>query len=180
MKQQDKKSLNISIGKLWNSGEGENYIQDIDSELEFDPSEIKAVSPFKAELMLIKLKKEISVLLTDANIEVEMTCEKCLKKYKTKIIIPHSERQFYAKKPINEPDLGDIQQIDLQNMTIDLYEMIRQEIILHFPLISVCSKSCKGLCQKCGKDKNLEKCKCRQDNSDEYKPFKDLKKIISQ
>jgi len=38
--------------------------------------------------------------------------------------------------------------------------LLRQEIILHFPVVSVCSKSCKGLCPVCGVDLNKENCSC--------------------
>jgi uncharacterized protein len=63
-------------------------------------------------------------------------------------------------------------------MTIDLNEMLRQEIILHFPPNPLCSSRCKGLCQVCGKDKNKKLCTCTVDDGKVYKPFKDLKKII--
>ncbi|MEK7085982.1 MAG: DUF177 domain-containing protein, partial [Patescibacteria group bacterium] len=61
---------------------------------------------------------------------------------------------------------------------IDLGEFLRQEIILHFPLIPVCSKSCKGLCPTCGKDKNKEDCDCPKRETEGYKPLAVLKKLI--
>jgi len=39
--------------------------------------------------------------------------------------------------------------ISREGMSIDLTDMIRQEIILHYSMIPVCSQRCKGLCQGC-------------------------------
>lgn len=179
MKRHDKKSLVISIGKLWSGGEGTTEKMDIKAEIIFDTKEITTISEFTASAMLIKLKKEISVILNDAIISVERTCEKCLAKYEYEVSIPSAERQFLVEKPQKETDIHDTHLINMHDMTIDLYEMVRQEIILHFPLISVCSKSCKGLCSKCGKNRNKYKCECKEDKPEENKPFKDLKTILS-
>jgi len=43
---------------------------------------------------------------------------------------------------------------------VDLGEEIRQEIIMSNPAKVLCSKSCKGICPKCGANLNKEKCKC--------------------
>lgn len=172
------KSLVLRIGKLWNSGEGTNEKFQLDVSVKFDKDELNPASNFTADAMLIKLKEEIVVIIENAEITLNTTCQRCLKPLKVKVEIPTAERQFLDKAPSKKDDPFDLFLINLKNASIDLTDMVRQEIILHFPLISLCSKSCKGLCPVCGKNKNTQKCDCEVDDGTTQKPFKDLKKLI--
>lgn len=179
MRNNEDNTLKISIGKLWNGREGAVEKLDVDVPVKFEDPELKAKSNFKADLMLVKLKEEIGVVITNGNITVEAVCQKCLKKFGLEIEIPAAEREFYGRKKAEKSEEGEIFHIDFTDMTVDLKEMVRQEIFLHFPLISVCSKSCKGICPLCGKNRNIDKCACRPEKEHENKPFKDLKKLMS-
>ncbi len=162
-------------------GSSEQY--DIDEKIVYpEDKDLEFSSHFSGKLTFIRLKNEVCALLNDAGIEVLFTCNRCLKTFKKTIEIAAAERQYYYGDPdFESDDLDDLFFIDKKPMTINLNEMVRQEIILHFPLIPVCSKSCKGLCPVCGKDRNTVKCKCvevKEQGPDTYKPFKDLKKLI--
>ncbi|MCA9374670.1 MAG: DUF177 domain-containing protein [Candidatus Gracilibacteria bacterium] len=176
---ESKDSFIIHIGKLWNGPEGSVVEEDFERELDFNPKEIAPKSVIDGHILLVKSKGEITVVLSEIETVVELECERCLTKYGYDIDIESCERTFYSQKPDNDPDFDGIFLINLKDLTIDLYEMIRQEIILHFPLISVCSKGCKGLCPQCGVNRNKKKCKCKEPEiAEENKPFKDLKKLI--
>jgi len=170
--------LTVKVSKLWTSPEGATMKLPLDVKLEFQPEEINAVSDFTGDLMLIKLKDEISAIISNAEVDVSFACNRCLKQFVETIRIPGSERQFLAGKPDKVDDLSDVFLIDMKDLTIDLNEMLRQEIILHFPFIPVCSDSCKGLCPVCGKDRNRRPCACKQEDSETHQPFRDLKKIM--
>lgn len=173
------KSCIVKIGRLWNGPDGAVEQQDFEVPLEFDPKEIPARGPVCGHMLLAKTKNEIEVVLSNLTVRVEFICQRCLKKFTRKMTVPNVERSFLAKRPADEPDLSDLFLIDMKDLTIDLYDMIRQEIILHFPLFSVCSKSCKGLCPRCGANWNEKSCACKQkETAAENKPFKDLKKLI--
>lgn len=51
----------------------------------------------------------------------------------------------------------------VKNSTLNLDELIEEEIILFTPSKILCSDECKGLCPKCGKNLNTEKCDCKKD-----------------
>ncbi len=172
-------SLRIHIGKLWNSGEGTVEKFSLDVPVVFEDPELKAKSNFSADLMLIKLKEEISVVVSDGRITLDSVCEKCLGRFDNLIEIREAEREFMGNRKAAKPVPGESFFIDFTDMSIDLKEMIRQEIFLHFPLISVCSKSCKGICPVCGQNRNKKKCDCRVEEAQINKPFKDLKKLMS-
>jgi len=170
--------LILKIAKLWTSAEGTSVKQDLDVKLEFDPREINALSNLTGEMMLIKLKEEISVIISDACVTIGFICTRCLKEFTADVKVPGSEREFYAKNPPESEDPTDIFMIDMKDLSIDLNEMVRQEIILHFPFIAVCSTGCKGLCHTCGKNRNIRPCSCKAQDTDTYKPFKDIKKLL--
>jgi uncharacterized protein len=46
--------------------------------------------------------------------------------------------------------------------TIDLTSLIREFILLDYPLYLQCSEDCKGLCPYCGADLNREQCICQK------------------
>lgn len=50
--------------------------------------------------------------------------------------------------------------------TIDLAEVVREQIILALPEQVFCSEDCKGLCPKCGSNRNLIDCRCIEDEID--------------
>lgn len=172
-------SLEIKIGSLWRAAEGTSEKMSIDAPLDDLEMDAEPVFNFKAKVMLIKLKDEISVVINDAKIKVKMKCNRCTEPFEKEIFIASTSREFKLEIPANETDRNDSFLINIEDMKIDLTEMVRQEIILHFPLIPVCSKSCKGLCQGCGKNKNTAACKCEETDKPDNKPFKNLKKIIS-
>lgn len=182
-------TLQIKIGEIWNKGEGQSLKFDIDAPLQIEHGDFSVNSHVKADMHLIKLKNEISVIAENITIQLKTHCQRCLKPLIQDIVIKNAEREFLSKKPQKSEHLADIMDIflvDLERMTIDLSDMLSQEIILHFPLFTVCSKSCKGMCQRCGADLN----KTDQNNKGcghpqepdpkeiENHPFKNLKNLI--
>jgi uncharacterized protein len=174
-----KSPLSFKIAQVWTGAEGTTVKLPLDVKVEFPGTGIDAVTPLTGELMLIKLKDEISVILKDVEIGVRFKCSRCLKEFEQVIEIPGAEREFLAERPTVADDLNDVCVIDMKDLTIDIYEMVRQEIILHFPFIQLCSYGCKGLCPKCGKDRNIRPCDCTEEETETFRPFKDLKKIIT-
>ncbi len=176
--------LTYRIAKIWGKPEGSSEKYDIDEQIVYpDDKDLNFDSHFTGKLTFIRLKDEISVLLNSAEVKIKFSCNRCLKIFTRNVEIPEAEREFFHEEPkFESDDLDDLFFMNKKRMTIDLNEMVRQEIILHFPLIPVCSRSCKGLCPVCGQDLNKVKCKCKplneKESADTFRPFKDLKKLI--
>jgi uncharacterized protein len=49
---------------------------------------------------------------------------------------------------------------------IDLLALTREQVYLALPLKPVCSVACRGLCDGCGVDLNVESCRCPETSSD--------------
>ena len=146
---------------------------DIENTLEFDG--VKAVSNITADLTFMRILDGIHVLVNNLSSEMEFNCNKCAGKFGQKIHVNQAERVFHFEEQEVE-DKSDQYYVNTKHMTVNLSEFIRQEIILHFPMIPVCSNSCKGLCPNCGRDLNKETCNC--EDKDSHKPLSDLKNLI--
>lgn len=72
----------------------------------------------------------------------ELECSRCLELYKHNIAISF-ESSF-----------------DSQQYEIDVVELVRENVILNIPMQPLCKKDCKGICQVCGKNKNISDCSC--------------------
>ncbi len=134
----------------------------------------------KGKIEIMKIEDGFNVIVTDFETEGETHCSRCLKKIKRDVKFEHAERQYYLEKPDHIDDINDVFLVDMKNANIDISEMIRQEIILHFPENSVCSSSCQGICQICGKDRNKAKCDCKAEEITANKPLAQLKDLIKQ
>ena len=64
----------------------------------------------------------------------------------------------------------------LESDRINLAEVVREQILLNLPEQVFCKEDCKGLCQKCGANRNLIDCRCDSDETDpRWAALKNLK-----
>jgi DUF177 domain-containing protein len=60
-----------------------------------------------------------------------------------------------------EPDDEDA--YPLVDEQVDLFDLVRDAIVLELPLAPLCRQDCAGLCPHCGTDRNEDPCACRPD-----------------
>ncbi len=105
--------------------------------------EISRSSPFKVE---IEIQKKPAGYQVKGHIsgEVELTCSRCLKKFKH-----HVDQDFdYKILPTSEIAGGEIKGSDLDikfsdETVLDLAEVVEEQILLNLPVKPVCSDECK-------------------------------------
>ncbi len=61
-----------------------------------------------------------------------------------------------------------------ENGEVDLTDCVTSAVVVGMPTLFVCSEDCKGLCPKCGCNRNVESCDCSE-QIDEFNPFSVLK-----
>jgi uncharacterized protein len=47
---------------------------------------------------------------------------------------------------------------------IDVKALVREELLLEYPLKTLCREHCKGMCSTCGKNLNNEACLCKKED----------------
>jgi len=146
-------------------------------DLEGDIAELK--SPVKVEGKLTRR-------IVQADIEGEVStavvieCSRCLqpveKSLSFKIDVSYVAPENYSEAKeieLREDDL-DVALFDGQN--IDIKELAREQILLNLPTQIFCSEDCKGLCPKCGANRNLIDCNCEEKEIDpRWSALKNLK-----
>ena len=112
--------------------------------------------------------------------KAEIDCSRCLEPVARGISIPFNVR-FVKPEEVGEAhereiDTGDLDSSEIENDQIDLKEVIREQILLDLPEQVFCKEDCKGLCPKCGANRNLIDCGCEDEDIDpRWAALKDLK-----
>ena len=111
------------------------------------------------------LRTQRSILVKCAlNTEVELTCSRCLGKFRHPLKIRFEEEflptlDVQSDTPLPPPEEASTFTIDEQH-TLDLTEAVRQYSLLAIPMKALCKKNCAGLCPACGNNLNQGKCSC--------------------
>ena len=115
----------IPVGDLINSYDGDSKIFSFDGEI-FDGfyEDLTFLKPLLFTIKLIVINDGIHGIFTNFSTEISYENKK------TKISIPEFERVW--KTQIDPLDGDDISLINTKNMTIDLKDVIREEIIMAF------------------------------------------------
>lgn len=101
-------------------------------------------------------KNEVSVK-AQGQIEIEASCDRCLKPVIVKLVIDREE--VITEKDITDPQPGD--QISfLDGYELDTDVLIEDTCISEMPPKVLCKEDCKGLCLVCGADLNEGDCGC--------------------
>ena len=86
-----------------------------------------------------------------ANLEYTTACHLCGTEFKRNDTIDVFET--YRREPTED-------EYKLVGDEIELDEMIFDNLRLNLPVRFLCKEDCKGVCTKCGKNLNFEKCEC--------------------
>jgi len=113
------------------------------AELDLETELIKYHSNLKIKAQVSRV---INALVVDLKIDAVLaaSCSRCLEEF---------EWQFNKDVQLSYP-------IDSSATFIDLNPDIREDIMLDYPIKPLCNQNCKGLCAKCGKNKNEGGCNC--------------------
>lgn len=140
---------------------GEEEVVRFDDVLRYQDENVKITSPVKINAKLVNTGK--SILLTGtAELKAELTCCRCLKKFKYPVKLELEDEYSIAtlhakaKKENEEIELKDddfVFEIGGDN-TIDLFEAIRQNLLTAIPIKPLCNNKCKGFLVK---EKQAEK-----------------------
>lgn len=169
-------SLIFTLSHISEKSIGTSEIYSFDMPVKYD--DIRLISNIKGKVEIMKADQSFNAKTSNIETDVELTCDRCLKKFNQHIEIEEAERLFLIKAPDSVEDPLDIFLVDAKHLAIDLSEMIRQEIILHFPAIPVCSSGCKGICAYCGENRNQKPCECKPEEAEENKPLAALKDLL--
>lgn len=93
-------------------------------------------------------------------------CDRCLE------LFPYMVRSetttiFKPRPNLPDPEERELSPEDMETDyydgdELDLTELIRDQVLLAFPAKALCKTDCRGLCPRCGKNRNRERCDCQE------------------
>lgn len=99
------------------------------------------------------------VLVTGAvSGRAEFTCARCLRPFEDGFIV--EVRELFAADP------GEDDYALEEPSKLDPELMVRDAVLLAMPFSPLCRPGCKGLCPRCGGDRNVDGCTCADVEAD--------------
>jgi uncharacterized protein len=100
----------------------------------------------------------------------EVPCARCLEPVEA----PLSAEFDLIFRPIGADAGGPERSITASETEIGYYQgdsllledVLREQVLLALPVRTLCKPDCKGLCQRCGANRNLQPCSCDEEKTD--------------
>ena len=132
-------------------------------ELMLDEQELKLIGPAEMRGRLRRKGDEVE-LTGHLSANVEAPCARCLQPVALPIDADLAERFVVAVSWRNE-EQHELHEEDLNlgifnGESIELDDLVREEILLAIPAQVLCREDCRGLCPTCGSDRNVNACDC--------------------
>lgn len=105
------------------------------------------------------------VVRADLEIQVELTCSRCLGRFELKFALKLEEESFptvdlVTGKTTDAPEEAEgVIHLD-DHHVLDMQDVIRQYVLTEAPIKPLCREGCSGLCPECGANRNEGKCSC--------------------
>jgi uncharacterized protein len=92
-------------------------------------------------------------------------CSRCLESVdfpvsdSFRIFLNRSAPEVYDKSL--DLELENLDESEIAGDDLDLGFIIREQMLLHLPMKSLCREDCRGLCPVCGQNLNIAECSCQ-------------------
>ncbi len=156
----------------------EQVFDPADIDLEGEEAILTGKTVFSAEMQRIDGKAHVrGTIYADVSID----CTRCLEPVAKHIAVSFDDVFVDAsEEPVADESEVGVDQLDeslVPGGKIDIAEVVREQILLALPDQVFCQDDCKGLCPKCGANRNLIDCKCADNELDPR--WAALKKIVN-
>lgn len=148
------------------------------SEIDLDTENVRLLGDVTANGKVTKhiVQTDVEGVITA---DIEIDCTRCLDPMRRPLEIPfaasYTAPENYTTEREAELQPGDLDLSISEDDRIDIKELVREQILLNLPEQVLCKEDCKGLCQKCGANRNLIDCKCEEKEADpRWSALKDL------
>lgn len=146
---------------------------------ELSGTDSRLIGPTELDLKATRRGERVK-LTGRLNAQVEFDCDRCLKPI-TVMVAQELDLLYLPlpSRPSEETELGagDLEVAFYQSQSIDLDEVVREQVELALPMSKLCVEDCLGLCLDCGADLNQGTCECAAKRSDPR--WSDLEKFKS-
>ncbi len=169
--------MQISFAEIM--GDGLRLTMDDSSWFPSDDLALKG-SPW-AHIFLMRKGDRRVFLEGEIRAKAVLDCDRCLDPFeyliKDTFEIDLELRDPRTQEPSShENDISVMDTIYLHEPTIDIYQLLAQQVYLGLPNKKLCRDDCLGLCARCGASLNTENCRCPKETKDS--PVKVLIEVV--
>jgi uncharacterized protein len=102
--------------------------------------------------------------------EAEFSCDRCLEPFASVLSSEFKAtlkpKPHISSNPEREIERDDLETEFYEGEEFDLTPLLQDQLLLTLPSKSVCREDCRGLCQRCGQNRNRGTCQCTDQESD--------------
>lgn len=139
--------------------------------LDLEDSAVKFVAPVHVRSRLAVMDRTVYVS-GEAEAQAGLQCVRCLEAIPFSIH-PSFQMNVEPQEAASEKTPGEWRELHREELdehtysddTIDLAELVREQILLALPAYPLCRADCRGLCPQCGADLNRVSCRCAVEES---------------
>jgi uncharacterized protein len=160
--------LRIELEKLEEAGDRFAHVYEPE-EIVLDEEHVRLTDPPEISGRVRRSGHEVRVK-GKLSARAEVDCDRCLKTVAVPVeaefdvgYVPVEDYQSSSAAELQEEDLS-LSVFDGE--TIDLDELVREQLMLALPARALCGEECKGLCPTCGADRNTNPCDCHSQEID--------------
>jgi uncharacterized protein len=125
--------------------------------------EVRYVAPLRARLRIDRQGTEV-IVSGDVLSDVELECSRCLKPYvvrgRTPVSVVYRPAEGLGREDRYELKGDELETAFYRGDILDTDDVLTEQVLLSLPMKPLCSQDCKGICPRCGIDRNVETCRC--------------------
>ena len=111
------------------------------------------------ELTITNLGEEKLRIEAEAELTAAVPCDRCLEKVEVPLKLSVSRE--VDMKHTAEGRIEDMDETDFViGYNLDVDKLVYSEILVNWPMKTLCRNDCKGICRKCGTNLNHGSCSC--------------------
>ena len=149
----------VNLSKLL-SGDQEILTEQITLEADTFVSSLGSFPVKEKESFPLCIRKEDTdkfLIRGETEITLEIPCDRCLEPVDVKIPILIDRE---CDKNLSEEDEDEEEETLIIGYNLDTEQLLYCEILVNWPMKTLCTEACKGICKKCGTNLNHSSCQC--------------------
>jgi uncharacterized protein len=160
--------MRIELDKLEQTGDRFAHVYEPE-EIVLDEEHVRLLEPPQITGRVSRSGHEVRVQ-GKLNARAEVDCDRCLKTVpvavETAFDVNYVPAEDYRRSEAAELQEEDLSLSVFDGETIDVDELVREQLLLALPARALCGEQCKGLCPTCGADRNTNPCDCHSQEID--------------
>ena len=158
--------IEIDVSRLKNvPGSEENLVKEFEMQpVQTELEEIFFKTPVRLDITLAN-KGDSIALSGMVEGSLRLACSRCLEYFEMPFSEEFNEVYYNVSKQDTRTNEVSDDWISFRGDTIDLTPEVIKTITSSLPMKLLCREDCRGLCQSCGKNLNVETCDCPNDNT---------------